>query len=342
MEKKMMIADTLWKELEQESQRINDNGMLKRMLAPNANCTMFLAVQRPFFKRTFLLQVSRKQLPSRQLIPESRGFELAVRITGEEAETHATFILSATNPIYNEVFSAMVDNLYQNLKECKEEQQIVRLFLECLIKWQRFFEMNSSGLSEISQRGLYGELYFLKNHLLSSPDFFIDDISAWTGSKARQHDFQFGNTVVEIKTCCAKQHQTLLISNEQQLDETLVDNLFLFHLSLSSVENQTNTLPSLILQIRETLFSNYAATSIFEDALLERGYLNTQAWRYQKTGYVIRETNLFRVSGNFPRLTERNLPIGVGCLTYSINVAECKKFSVKFDELFSHIRKRKT
>lgn len=338
----MMTPDILWKELEQESQRITGTGMLKRMLSPYSTCNMFLAVQRPFLKRIFLLQVFRNQLPSIQLIPESRGFELTVQITGEEAETHATFVLSATEPMYNEVFSAMVGNLYQSLKECKEERQIVRLFLERLIQWQRFFEMNFNGLCETAQRGLYGELYFLKKHFLSSPEFFLDDISAWTGPKARQHDFQFGDTAVEVKTCCAKQHQTLLISNEQQLDETLVDNLFVFHLSLSSVENQTDTLPALIAQIREMLFSAYAATSILEDALLERGYLNAQAWRYQKTGYVIRESNLFRVSGDFPRLTERNLPIGVGGLTYSINVAECKKFSVNFDELISHIRRVRT
>jgi len=333
----MMTPDILWKELEKESQRITGTGMLKRMLAPNATCSMFLAVQRPFLKRVFLLYVLRSHLPSRQLIPESRGFELTVEITGEEAETHATLLLSATNPMYNEVFSAMVDNLSQSLKECKEERQIVRLFLDRLIQWQRFFEMNANGLSEIAQHGLYGELYFLKKHLLSHPEYFVDDISAWTGPKARQHDFQFGDTVIEVKTCCAKQHQTLLISNEQQLDETLVENLFIFHLSFSSVENHTDTLPALIAQIREMLLLAYAATSIFEDALLQRGYLNTQEWRYQKTGYVIRESNLFRVTGDFPRLTERNLPIGVGGLTYSINVAECKKFSVKFDELISHI-----
>lgn len=338
-----MTHDTLWKDLENESQRITGTGILKRMLAPSATCSMFLAVQRPSFKRSFLLQVLRNLLPSKQEIPESRGFELTVQKTGEEAETHATFFLSATDPMYNEIFSAIVNNLYQSLKECREERQIVHHFLARLVQWQRFFEINGAdGLSEAAQRGLYGELYFLKHHLLSIPEYFVDAISAWTGPKARQHDFQFGDTAVEVKTCCAKQHQKMLISSEQQLDENLLNNLYVFHLSLASVENQTDTLPALIGQIREKLLSSDAAKSIFEDALIERGYLDIQAWRYQKTGYVIRESNLFRVTGDFPRLTERNLPIGVGDLKYSINVAECKKFTVKIDELLSNIRRIRT
>jgi len=336
----MQQPDALWGELEAEAQRITGTGILKRMLAPDAACTMFLGVQRPSLNRLFLLQAPRNMLPSREQIPESRGFELTVQITGEEAETHATFVLSSTDRIYNEVFSAMVDNLYQGLKECREERQIVRIFLERLIQWQQFFEKNGiDGLSEEAQRGLYGELYFLKNHLLSTPEHFAAEISAWTGPKNRQHDFQFGDTVVEVKTCSAKQHQKLLISSEQQLDETLVGNLFVFHLSLSSVENHADTLPALIDQLREVLHTVYAAASTFEEALLERGYLNVQAWRYQKTGYVIRESNVFRVTGDFPRLTERDLPPGVGDLTYSISVTECKKFAVPLGEVIAHIRR---
>ena len=335
----MMIPDSLWNDLEIEARRITETGILKRMLAPSATCTMFLGVQRPSLNRLFLLQVPKNLLPPIEEIPESQGFELTVQITGEEGEGHATFVLSATDRMYNEIFTAMANNLYQSLKECKEERQIVRIFLERLNQWQQFFEKNSkNGMSEEAQRGLYGELYFLKNHLFSTAEHFAAEISAWTGPKNRQHDFQFGDTVVEIKTCIAKQPQKLQISSEQQLDETLVGTLFIFHLSLSSVENHAETLPALIAQLREMLRTVYMAASTFEEALLKRGYLNTQAWRYQKTGYVVRESNVFRVTGDFPRLTENDLPLGVGDLTYSISVSECKKFTTSLDELISLIR----
>ena len=341
MERMMtMMSETLWAELEAEAQHISGTGVLTRLLAPDAVCTMYLGVQRPSLNRLFLLQAPRNLMPERDQMPESKGFALGVQITGEEAETHATFMLAATDPIYNEVFSAMVENLYQNLKDCREERQIVREFLERLAQWQQFFERHSvDGLGGEAQLGLYGELYFLKNHVLSTPGKFVDEISAWTGPKNRQHDFQFGKTVVEVKTCSAKQHQKLQIASEQQLDETLVANLFLFHLSVSQVDNHADTLPALVDAVRKTLHADYAASVIFEDALVAKGYLNSQSWRYAKTGYTIRESNFFRVAGEFPRLTERDLPTGVGDLKYSISVAECRRFSVSPQDVMDIIRR---
>lgn len=337
-----MTLNALWEELEAEAQRISGSGILKRMLAPDAACSMFLGVQQPSLNRLFLLQAPRNLLPSREQMPESRGFGLTVQITGEEPDTHATFVLNATDRMFNEVFSAMVENLCVSLKECQNDRQLVQVFLERLQQWQEFFEkIGTSGLSAEAQRGLYGELYFLRKHVLSTPEHFVAQVTGWTGPKNRQHDFQFGHTVIEVKTCSAKQHQKLLISSEQQLDETLVENLFIFHLSLSSVENHADTLPALIADLREALHGVYAAASAFEAALLERGYLDVQAWRYQTPGYVVRESNVFRVTGDFPHLTERNLPTGVGDLTYSISVAECKKFSVPLEEAIAQIRRGK-
>lgn len=337
MRMKMML-DTLWNDLEAEAQRTSNTGILKRMLVPSVVCTMFLGIQCSSLNRLFMLQIPRSLLPSREQIPESRGFDLNVYSMGEE--TDATFLLSTSESIFNEVFSAMVENLYQNLKECLDERQIVHIFLECLLKWQAFFEKNTvNGLSEEVQRGLYGELYFLKEHLLSSPEYFLSEIAGWTGSKNRQHDFQFGDLAVEVKTCCARQHQKLLITGEQQLDEILVGDLFVFHLSLSIIENHISSLPALVAGIRNKLCHNFAAASIFESRLLERGYLNAQAWRYQTTGYTVREENMFHVIGEFPRITERDIPHGVGDLTYSVSVSECKKFTIPLNEVITHIHK---
>jgi hypothetical protein len=194
-----------------------------------------------------------------------------------------------------------------------------------------------NGLSEDAQRGLYGELFFLKQHLIPATNDFVFAISAWTGPRNRQHDFQFASAAVEVKTSGAKQHQKLLIASEQQLDDALVDNLFLFHLSLSSVDNHADTLVAIVAELRNA-FVGFSAASIFEMSLIQRGYLETQSWRYQRTGYVIRESNVFRVAGDFPRLTERDLATGVGDVTYSISVAECKRFSVPIGEMISQIQ----
>ena len=336
----MMMPEVLWEELEAEARQMTGSGVLKRMLAPDAACTMYLGIQWPSLNRLFLLQTLRSMLPSREQIPESRGFELAVQITGEESGTHATFVLRAADQVFNEIFSVMVGDLHIRLKECRDERQIVQIFLERLQQWQEFFEKIAiNGLSPEAQRGLYGELYFLRNYLLSSSKYFAAEVASWTASKNRQHDFQFGRIAVEVKTCSMKQQQKLLISNECQLDETQVENLYIFHLSLSVIEGHADTLPVLISDLREMLSNVYTATSLFERLLLDRGYLDIQAWRYQSTGYAVRESNMFHVIDNFPRLTERDLLPGVGDLSYSISVADCRKFAVPLKEIITQIHR---
>ena len=336
----MTKTEPVWKDLETDALNIQGTGVLKRMLSPNSLCTMFLGVKRPSMNRVFMLQAPRNLLPSRSDIPESRGFELTFELTGEEAPTHITFVLSSTDKVYNEIFTSMIDNLTQSLENCANEFQVVRNFLQRLTAWQMFFQKNAvTGLSEEAQHGLYGELYFVKNHLLSTSSDYSRDISGWTGSRNRQHDFQFGETVVEVKTCSSNHHQKIRVSNEQQLDESLVENLFVFYVSLAAVENHKDTLPACVSSIREILQLNFKAISDFEQALIDRGYLDSQSWRYKKTGYVIRETMAFKVEKEFPRLTERDLPQGVGDLAYSINVAECKNFEVSLDDVMREIRK---
>ncbi|WP_162242715.1 PD-(D/E)XK motif protein [Dyadobacter sp. Leaf189] len=335
-----MKLDDLWSELEAEARQITEDGILKRLLNSNSACTMYAGVQRPSLNRLFLMQAPRILFPSKEHMPELRGFDLNVHVTGEEPETHATIILSANDPVFNEVFSVMLVNLYESLQSCSSERQAMHTFLQKLGQWREFFERNSiNGLSEMAQRGLYGELYFLKKFILTKEDYFISGILGWTGSKNRQHDFQFGDIALEVKTCITKQHQKMQIANEQQLDETLVAYLYLFHLSLSVIESHVNTLPAIITDIREMIQSVYGALSHFESALMERGYLDIHNDLYLPRGYAVREENIFRVVDGFPRLTERDLPIGVGDLSYSISVAECKKFTAPFDEVIEHIRR---
>lgn len=335
-----MKLDTLWIDLETEARQLSGAGILKRLLDAEATSAMFAGVQAPSLNRLFLLEAPRNLFPTRDQMPELRGFEITVQLTGEEPDTHATFILSANDPVFNEVFSVMVNNLFESLKTCTDERQVMRNFLERLRQWQEFFEKNNiNGLSEESQRGLYGELYFLKNHILSDQDYYQFGICGWTGSKNRQHDFQFGDVAIEVKTCISKQHQKLLIASEQQLDNTLVTNLYLYHLSLSVIQSHANTLPALVSDVRSMLHSVYGAAVDFESALLERGYLDIHGYRYQASGYAVREENMFRVSDGFPRLIESDLPVGVGDLTYSISVTECKRFTVPLNEVIVHIHR---
>ncbi len=330
----MMTFDELWIELEKETSKISEQGILKRMLTTGGACRMFLGIERPSLSHVFMIQILKNSVPIKENIPESKGFELKIQISSEDADTHVTCIIRSTNKAYNEIFSAMSENMYDNLKNNDDEIKSASVFFKRIADWQLFFQKNNiSGLTEESQRGLYGELLFIKEILVGKLKAPINQILNWTGPKSRQHDFQFTYAAIEVKTSSSKQHQKIFISNEQQLDESQVKNLFVYHVSLSILDNHIDTLPKLVNDVRTLIDTNLLIRSFFEECLIIRGYINAQAGRYQLTGYMVRESNLFHVTKEFPKIVEKNLPIGVGDVTYSIALSECKKYSVSFDAL---------
>lgn len=140
-----------------------------------------------------------------------------------------------------------------------------------------------------------------------------------------------------MKGTAAKQHQVLRVVSERQLDDTGVEKLFLFHLSLDTHLDAGQTLPVLIDEIREALRGTGAAP-IFEERLFEAGYLDAHRHVYENPGYTMRESNFFLVANGFPRIVEADLRRGVGDVHYSVAVAECKHFLVDALDVADQVR----
>jgi hypothetical protein len=115
---------------------------------------------------------------------------------------------------------------------------------------------------------------------------------------------------------------------ERQLDDTGVERLYLFHLSLDAHLDNGETLASLVDDLRDSLRST-AVGPVFDERLLEAGFLNAHRHHYENPGYTVRESNFFRVTEGFPCIVEKDLRSGVGDVHYSVAVAECKHFLVE-------------
>lgn len=321
----------IWQALETEARDINSSGILKRMVGNDRSRPTFLGIKKPGMKRAYILQIPKDIAPLPEVIPESKGFDFTVMIAGDEIHSdHVSLILSVSREDYNDIFSTIAEDLYSKILEQQSLKETVTAFLGRVRLWQIFFErQNVQGLSDEAQRGLYGELFFLNKYLLSHQPAFEKAIGAWTGPKNRQHDFQFGNLSVEVKVTSAKQHQKIKISSEQQLDSKLIDKLYVFYISVSLIENYTDTLPALIKKIRSRLEADISSLTDFNNGLLQRGYLDIHEPLYQKTGYSLRETAFFLVNEHFPRIVESDLRPGVGDVAYSVSITECKKFEIE-------------
>lgn len=87
------------------------------------------------------------------------------------------------------------------------------------------------------------------------------------------------------------------------------------------------------------LSDNPAANNFFQLKLLEAGFFNTHRLLYTETGYSIRQENIYKITEDFPKITEAQIPSGVGDVRYSIVVSANDDWILSENELFENIKK---
>ena len=316
--------EELWRALEADAVGgiAGRGGWLMRLARSVVGCPLFVGLEIGSRRRAILLQLPANSLPSRRLWPRSKGLEsLAVSI---ESETY--FGVGLKEPRFSDVFTALAEDLARRVSEAADPQAHARAFLGQLARWQKFLSASSDGLSEESQRGLWGELHFLREQLL--PGLGPAAVGGWKGGEGAHQDFQFQEGAVEVKTTLAKQPQVVRITSERQLDSTAWKVLFLHVTALDVTDAGGETLPAMVASLRIAMASEPAAREQFEDELLMAGFLDAHALRYSARGYTVRSASSFRVGPGFPCLVEAQMPVGVGDVSYALSVAACEPFKV--------------
>lgn len=149
---------------------------------------------------------------------------------------------------------------------------------------------------------------------------------------------------MEVKTTTAKQPQSVRVTSERQLDGTGIPALFLHVVVLDEREVETDRpmvgegLPDIVRALRQQLQTTGATAEIFEDRLLDAGYLEADALRYANRRFTLRREQTFRVRRGFPRLVETNLPAGVGDVSYALSLSACEPFTTGVEEMVAKLR----
>jgi hypothetical protein len=180
------------------------------------------------------------------------------------------------------------------------------------------------------RRGLFGELYFLVNEVVewTSPSA---GLHSWKGLMKANHDFQFPNGSIEVKTTSASTPHSFRISNVLQLDDESVPNLFIYLVTVDEHESGMQSLPEIIDAVRSTVDPH--ARIDFDDALVDAGYLPTHSIHYQSPRYSVRSIRTFRVTEGFPRILEKNLDQGVEGVTYAVAISACLEHECSPEEI---------
>jgi len=264
--------------------------------------------------------------------------EIKLEVLNDTKNLNKQFLLIILlNAQHKDIFSTLCQDLVCGVSEIIDENILIDNLVERLIKWQSLFEkLGSQGLSDNAQRGLYGELIFLRKYLSNSSDI-VKCINTWMGPEKAIQDFQYSNWAVEVKTTHGKNHQKIHISSERQLDDSIIPNIFLYHLSLDIRMGYGETLNFIIEDIINLLSENSLASNLFKLKLIESGYFDIHKKLYDNIGYTIRQDNIYSVIGDFPRITEKQIPTGVGDVKYSIILTESESWRIDENNLLHKI-----
>lgn len=246
-------------------------------------------------------------------------------------------IFKLVNNQHRDIFSVLCEDLITSISAETNERQLVKTLLNRFEKWKSLFtRIVSEGLLPEEQRGLFGELYFLRKFLHHNTNY-SSVLNTWLGTAKEVRDFQMNNWALEVKTTHGNNHQKIQINNERQLDITNIGQLYVYHVSLEKVQEAGESLNQIVTSISDLLSADTIALNRFRSKLYEAGYFEQHIALYDSTGYFVRQDVFYIVENDFPRIQENEIRSGVGDVKYSIILSQCEAFKQTEEKIFENL-----
>jgi hypothetical protein len=329
----MIAEEELWLEL--EAQHPEAAGIVRRRIKEDSDRNVFVAVSHPSLQRMLILSVIPEALTNVSELPNTR----ALRTTAEPSLTAGLVDLRITllSDEMDRVFSPFVDDVANAVAATSSDLAAVRALLDRFEHWRRLLTgEGSEGLGRQAAQGLYGELWCLRH--LAFEALGSDAVATWVGPGREDIDFQHGDVAFEVKTTIRDNPPTVEIRSERQLPPGRFARLFLVGLSLDALQaGSGQSLNNLVDEIRSCV-SGSAAALVLHDKLLEYGYADVHRYRYDVPLYYLRELRVYLVGEGFPRITEQDLPVGIGRVTYTLALTACEPWRSSPDEIIVTLR----
>jgi hypothetical protein len=318
----------LWHDLEDRLPSDRGGRMIQR-IHPDAVANLHVSVATSGARRSLELEVASAAIDDLEVPSATRGIQMIVAPRDDGRRT--VLALELADRSATDLFTCVCIDVAAITASASDDADAVSLWTGRFVRWRRFLEHGGGALSPRAQRGLYAELWTIRE-LLAPCLGYPEAVAAWKGPERAPRDFESSGVAVEVKASAANEPQVVPIHGERQLDDAELDALFMVHLSLEVLRDAGDSLPAIVESLR-TATAGGPAAGLFEDRLLSSGYADMHRSGYLRTGYALRRTTVLSVTGGFPRLTEADLPDGVGSVRYALAIDACRDFEVEVETL---------
>jgi hypothetical protein len=220
-----------------------------------------------------------------------------------------------------EVFAVFTADLASALEVEGTLEARMRLLMDRIVLWKRFFQKNSGPLSEEAVRGLIGELEILAKMIAA---YGVDAaLETWKGPAGELHDFHQEAFRIEVKTWVNESSPRIFISDPSQIVIDPAWPVFMAAVQLARDNAEGFTLPERIA----TILCGMTAPqrTVMEVLLADVGYLPVHAELYSKR-FSVAETVFHVIGEGFPMIDPATLPGGITNLKYSLELGALAPF----------------
>ena len=233
----------------------------------------------------------------------------SVTVSSEKRASGGWFVLLElmNNQLYD-VFVSLSSDILTYCFHAPSSDDLHNALIERLEKWKALFAINPRGVLTFEAcKGLFGELLFFKQSIVSRALDFTAVTKAWVGPDGGRQDFQFPD-----------------ISSLDQLSSDLPLNLIVYE--LDAIESNAPSGQSLRELIKEILAmcSTEDNKLSFEKKLLTVGYIDVAF--YDSVCFIVNRARKYSVKGDFPRLDRSTVPREIVEAAYSIRLTTLERF----------------
>ncbi len=274
----------------------------------------------PVGSREFFIIISNK--PAH--VPAcSRSIEVS---SGSRKDGTYTLVFRLVQPNQEEVFSHLCWDLAEASRSFTDKEKGLAVVLARYALWQRLMEKSNMGLlSEQELKGLFGEIYFLKNRLLDQYGA-NKAVAGWIGPTKADQDFIYDDCWYEVKTTNPGA-ASLQISSIEQLDTDDAGRIVWVQAERTApVDPAAISVPLLINETKRALEGFPEAMEIFIMRILESGFVHRE--EYRDLHFACRRVRQFSVTEGFPRIRRKDIDAGVTAAKYEISIAQINSYEM--------------
>lgn len=237
-------------------------------------------------------------------------------------------VLELTDNSYTDLFNDLIVSLYQRIYQLTDVDEYSKIFIQMFYKWSEFFDdKKSEKLSQDVIKGLFGELFVLKEQIEECSSAHLNDLlHAWKGPYDEGHDFVLDQKNIEVKTI-EQSKGSVKISSEYQLDPEADKKLELLVLSVETNPVIGQSLSALLNDIKEMIINKLGDFSIVLTALAQKNINIKNIYQYDNYRFEpVEETVYNCTEETFPKLTNSNTPKAIGSIRYTLYLSYLKDF----------------